>query len=68
MVKHFSSTIINRENYNYMLDKHRYLPRNQLQPDHNGARIVAVCELLKSSLRIKTGTQAYCRDYKIPLF
>ena len=51
-----------------MLDKNRYSPRNQLQQDHNGARIVAAHKLLKSALRIKTGTQACCKGFKIPMF
>ena len=68
MVKHFYSAISNRKNYNNMLDKHRYLPRNQSQQDHNGSRIVAAHELLKSALRINRGTQAHCEGYKKPLF
>ena len=55
VVKHFSSKIRNRKNYNGMLDTHLYLPRNQLQKDHNYARIVTACEFLKSVLRIKKG-------------
>ena len=51
-----------------MLDKHRYLPRKQLQQDYNSARIVAASKLLKSALRIKRGTIACCYDYKMPLF
>ena len=68
MVKHFSSTISNRKNYNGMLDKHRYSSTNQLQQDHNGNRIVAAHELLKSAFRTKTGTKAHCEDCETPLF
>ena len=57
MVKHFSSIISNRKNYNEILDKHHYLPRNQLQQDHNGTRILVAHELLKSALRTKKDTQ-----------
>ena len=68
VVKHFSSKIRNRKNYNGMLDTNLYFPRNQLQQDHNGARIVTACELLKSALRIKTGTQVHYKHYKIQIF
>ena len=68
MVKHFSSAISNRKKHDDILDKHRYSPRNELKQDHNGARIVAAFGLLKSALRIKTGTQACCKGFKIPMF
>ena len=59
MVKYFSSAIINRKDYDLVLENHRYLPTNQLEKDHNGTRIVDVCELSKSALEMKTGTFAY---------
>ena len=53
MVKHFSSTITNRKNCNDVLENHRYLPTNQSEQDHNGARIVTECKLIKLALRKK---------------
>ena len=61
MVKHFSSTITNRKNYNDMLEKHRYLPTSQLEQDHNDSRIVAACKLIKLAIITKRGTEIYCR-------
>ena len=60
MDKQFSSTINNRKNYDSVLEQHPCLLTNQLEQDHNGARIVAVCRLLKSSLRLKTVTYVCC--------
>ena len=68
MVKHFSSTITNRNNYNYILEQHLYLLTNQLEQDHNGTRIVAVCKRIKSALRIKRDTIECFRKFKMPEF
>ena len=68
VVKYFSSNIINRKNYNDTLEKHRYLPTTQLEQDHNCSRIVAVCKLIKSVLRIKRGTTVHCREFNMPQF
>ena len=51
-----------------MLDKHRCLPTNQLEQDHNGTRIVAACKLMKSALRIKKGTKEHSQEFKLKRF
>ena len=60
MPKPFSSTSVNRENYDTMLQSHRCLPTNQLQHDLNGTRIAAKHELLRSCLRAKRGMHECC--------
>ena len=56
VAKYFSSGIENRNKHDSALKNHRHLPTNKLDQDHNGTRIVAAFKLLKSALRIKTGT------------
>ena len=68
MVKIFLSTIANRKNYDSVLEKHRCLPTNQLEQDHNVTRIVVSWKLSKSLLRIKRGTLVYCQKCNIPNF
>ena len=55
MVKHFSSTSLNRKNYNAILTKYPYLPTNQLEQEHNRTRIVAAYKLMRYALRVKRG-------------
>ena len=68
MVKHFSSSRDNRKNYDSALDEYRHISTNQFQQDHNGTRIVAVHTLLKSALRLKTGTHVHCTKLNMPPF
>ena len=68
IVKFFSSTITNRKNYDSVLEKHRCLPTNQLEQDHDDTRIVAACKLLKSELRTKRGTIVCCQKFNMPQF
>ena len=65
MMKHFSSASPNIKNYDSALDENRCLPTNRLEKDYNGIRIVDVHRLLKSSLRLNTGTHAYCTNFSM---
>ena len=67
-VKKKSSTNANRKNYDSVLEKHSCLPTKKLEQDYDGARIVAGCKLLKSSLRIKRGTLVCCQQFDTPNF
>ena len=44
------------------------MPTNQLGQDHNDNRIVIVCKLLKSALRMKRRTLVYCQKFNTPQF
>ena len=68
MVKHFSSIISNRKNYDSVFEEHHCAPANQLEQDHNGTMIVAVHKLLKSVLRTKGGTLVYYHQFNMPQF
>ena len=49
VVKYFSSASVNRKTS--VLEEHRHVTINQLNKDHNGTMIVAMCRLLKSALK-----------------
>ena len=51
-----------------MLKPHLFLLTNQLEQDHNGTRIAAVHELLRSTLRMKRGTQECCWQFNVEPF
>ena len=68
MVKYFSSTITNRNNYNDVLEQHPYFLKNQLEQGHTGTRIAAACKLIKPALSMKRGAVLCCREFKTPEF
>ena len=68
MAKYFSSSSLNRKNYNKMLAKHLCLPSNQLEQDHNITRIATVHKLIRSALRVKRGITEHCRQFNADPF
>ena len=46
-----------------MLEKHRHLPTNQLEQDHNSTMIVDALKFLKSELITKRGIIVHCREF-----
>ena len=68
MAKHSSSSSLNRENFDKMLAKSLYLPRNQLEHDHNGTSIAAACKLVRSELRVKGCVMEHCRQFNADPF
>ena len=51
-----------------MLATHLCLSTNQLEQDYNGTRIIASYKLHRSDLRVKRGTQEFCRQFNVEPF
>ena len=56
------------KNNDFILLENRCLPTNAFERDLNDARISAVCNMVKSCLRLKEAMRFYCEIFEAPSF
>ena len=60
MVNKIESNPTNKKNYDAFLLEHRCLTKNAFERQLSGTRIIAVCNVIRSCLRLKQSVSVHC--------